>query len=143
MSRDLLPAETAVETKLESYYGSIAKDLGKHAIVSAPTDSDFYLDDGQAFITFDITASKKEAGYVNGVLHKYDLLLDGIAGPNDNIVHFGADETTNASDVISTSQFNPSGEGEGQTLYLTGGFKFGRSRSVEEHDPGRFHPAVL
>jgi hypothetical protein len=119
MARTLNETEVAVETQLESYYNSIKTDLGRHAAVSDPTNSDLYLDDGQAFLTFDITATKKEAGYVNGVLHKYDLLLDGANDPN--VVHFGANEKTNNSEVISTAQFLGDANAEGNTLHLLAG----------------------
>jgi hypothetical protein len=73
------------------------------------TSSDFY---------FDISASKKDAGFVNGVLHKYDFLLDGSNDPN--IVHFGANGTTDTSAIDPTSNYLGQGA-HGQTLTFTGG----------------------
>ena len=84
----LTTQEQGVQAQLESYFKSIATDLqqiGATAKIngSDPTSTDFHLNDGQAYITFSVTAgdSALKQSQVNAVLQKYDYTLDGSNDP--------------------------------------------------------------
>jgi hypothetical protein len=104
MPKNLNRAEQSVKSTLEDYFENIASDVSEAGgtISIIPGQSDFHLDDGQAFINFQISATNTAA--IEEVLLEYDYILDRSDDPN--VVDFDFNEQATSSESYEIFQTN-------------------------------------
>src|SRR3954451_24461382 len=107
------PQERSVESTLESYFRTIDRDLNKIGADAtyAVSDTDFHLNDHQAYLTFSVSADPSKQAAVQQILDKYNLRLDGANDPNDadGHFHFGAGDVTDEAHVVNTADTGVAG----------------------------------